>query len=129
MAPKFFRFRYKNFSGVGTMLMAVTGCENNPQRYNQGLQVLTEITKVHDSVKPGLAENHQSSHFVEKDVVVERQHFYKAHPPHQCDGVPQDEEENDDRIEVQAKSIRPREHEEVVWLGAITLVPSPVRKE
>ena len=84
---------------------------------------------MHDSVKPGLAEYHQSSHFVEEDVIIERQHFYEAHPPHQCDGVPQDEEENNDSVEVEAESVCSREHEEVVWLGAITLVPSPVRKE
>ena len=79
-------------------------------------------------MKPRLAEYHQSGHFVKENVVVERQHLHEAHPPHQSDGVPQDEEENDDRVQVQAESIRPREHEEVVRLSAITLVPIPARK-
>ena len=53
--------------------------------------------------------------------------MYQAHPPHQCDCVPQDEEEHDDGVEVDAESIGPREHEEIVGLGAITIVPKPVK--
>ena len=80
-------------------------------------------------MKPRLAEYHQSGHFVKEDVVVERQHLHEAHPPHQSDGVTQDEEENEDRVEVEAEPIGPREHEEVVWLSAVTLVPAPLRTE
>ena len=81
---------------------------------------------MHHGVKPRLAEYHQSCNFVEENVVVKGQNLHEAHPPHQRDGVPQDEEENDDRVEVQAEPIGPREHEEVVWLGAITLKPAPL---
>ena len=84
---------------------------------------------MHHGVKPRLAEYHQSCNFVEENVVVKGQNLHEAHPPHQRDGVPQDEEENDDRVEVQAEPIGPREHEIVVRLGAITLEPLPVRIE
>lgn len=90
--------------------------------------MLTEIAEMHGSVKPSLAEYHHSSHFVKEYVVVEWQHLHEAHPPQQRDGVPHDEEENKDRVEVQAEPVGPRKHEEVVGLSAITLVPSPLSK-
>ena len=62
-------------------------------------------------------------------MVVKWEHFHETHPPHQGDGVPQDEEEDDDCVEVQAEPIGPCEHEEVVWLRAIALVPIPLRIE
>ena len=81
---------------------------------------------MHDCMEPGLAEDDHSGHLVEKDVVVKWEHMQKAHSPHQCDCVPQDEEEYNDSVEVEAEPVGPGEHEEVVGLGSITVVPKPV---
>ena len=69
---------------------------------------LTIIADVHGCVKPGLAEDHHSCHLVKEDVVVEGQYVCQAHPPHQRDSVPQDEEEHNDSVEVYTECIGPR---------------------
>ena len=86
---------------------------------------LTVIAEVHGGVEPGLTEDHHPCHLVKEDVVVERQHVHQAHPPHQRDGIPQDKKEHENSVEVDTECVGPREHEEIVGLGAITVVPKP----
>ena len=64
---------------------------------------------------------------IEKDLVVGWQQLHQAHSPHQCVCIPQDEEEDNDSVEVEAERVGPGEHEEVVGLGSITVVPKPVK--
>ena len=95
-------------------------------QYTILIQELTVIAKVHGSVEPGLAEDDHPRHLVKEDVMVQWQHVHQAHPPHQRDGVPQDEEEHYDGVEVDAEGVGPREHEEIVRLGAVAVVPEPI---
>ena len=63
---------------------------------------------MHGCVKPGLAEDYHPCHLVKEDVMVEGQYMCQAHPPHQRDSVPQDEEEHNDSVEVYTECIGPR---------------------
>ena len=78
---------------------------------------------MHDRVQPGVEEDHPSRHFVEVDVVVERQHLRKAHIPQPADEVPQDQREDKGRVEVEAEPAGPRSHVEVVRPCSVAVVP------
>ena len=55
-----------------------------------------------NGVTPALEDDQDSSKFVQIDMMVQGQLWAQPHSPHQCDGVPQDEEEQHHRVKVEA---------------------------
>ena len=80
------------------------------------LDVDGKVEEMHDGVKGPKEEDHDANQFVEINVVVQRQYGGQAKPPEYCDGVPEDENQHQDRVEQQESATSSREEiERVGW--------------
>ena len=85
-----------------------------------GLDVDPEVAQVRDGVCHGLEEDDGASHLVNVDVVIQRENRSQAESSHEGDGVPQDQDKDEDGVEDESPAASPRD--EVEDVGDLLLV-------